>query len=141
MRDLSHERHLERYAICRRGRSDRRRSGWNDPIIGQGLSIAMRDVRIVSEILLAGSKWSPAAFAPYAEERGERMRRLRLSAQLTTDLRATFTPQAAERLRRVLAKLVETPSLFESLMIQFIGPESAQAEAFEEASLDRILAL
>jgi 2-polyprenyl-6-methoxyphenol hydroxylase-like FAD-dependent oxidoreductase len=115
-------------------------AGWNDPIIGQGLSIAMRDVRIVAEILLAGSKWSSAAFAPYAEERSERMRRLRLSAQLITDLRATFTPEAAERLRQFPAKFVENPSLFGPLMIQATGPESVPAEAFEAENLKGILA-
>jgi 2-polyprenyl-6-methoxyphenol hydroxylase-like FAD-dependent oxidoreductase len=115
-------------------------AGWNDPIIGQGLSIAMRDVRIVAEILLAGSKWSPAVFAPYAEERGERMRRLRLSAQLTTDLRATFTPEAAERLRQIGARFVENPSRFGALMIQVTGPETTSADAFEAENLKRILA-
>src|SRR5262249_20271261 len=116
-------------------------AGWNDPIIGQGLSIAMRDVRIVAEILLAGSDWSPAVFMPYAQERTERMRRLRLSAQLTTDLRATFTPEAAKRLQRIFAQFAENPSLFGSLVIQLAGPESAPAEAFEAESLNRILAL
>ena len=69
------------------------------------------------------------------------MRRLRLSAQLTTDIRATFTPEAAKRLRRIFAKFAEKPSLFGSLVIQLAGPESVPAEAFEAASLDRILAL
>jgi 2-polyprenyl-6-methoxyphenol hydroxylase-like FAD-dependent oxidoreductase len=116
-------------------------AGWNDPIIGQGLSIAMRDVRIVGEILLAGPNWSPSAFASYAEERAERLRRLRLSARLTTDLRATFTPEAAERLQHVVAKFAEDPSLFGSLMIQLTGPETVPAEAFEAENLNRILAL
>jgi hypothetical protein len=101
----------------------------------------MRDVRILTEILLAGSDWSPAVFMPYAQERTERIRRLRLSAQLTTDLRATFTPEAAKRLQRVFAMFAENPSFFDSLVIQLTGPESVSAEAFESASLNRILAL
>ena len=52
-------------------------AGHNDPIIGQGLSITYRDVRIVRDVLLGGDDWSPAAFAAYGEERRERMRRLR----------------------------------------------------------------
>jgi 2-polyprenyl-6-methoxyphenol hydroxylase-like FAD-dependent oxidoreductase len=116
-------------------------AGWNDPIIGQGLSIAMRDVRILAEILLTASDWSPAVFMPYAQERTERMRRLRLSAQLTTNIRATFTPEAAQRLRRIFAKFAENPSLFGSLVIQLTGPESVPADAFEADSLKRILAL
>jgi 2-polyprenyl-6-methoxyphenol hydroxylase-like FAD-dependent oxidoreductase len=116
-------------------------AGWNDPIIGQGLSIAMRDVRIVADILRARSDWSPSAFRPYAEERAERMRRLRLSAQLTTEIRATFTPEAAERRRHLMAKFVEAPNLFGSLMVQLTGPESVPAEAFKPENFERILAL
>ena len=62
-------------------------AGWNDPIIGLGLSITYRDVRIVSDILKASDDWSPAAFAPYAEERAERMRRLRTPATGRQDSR------------------------------------------------------
>jgi 2-polyprenyl-6-methoxyphenol hydroxylase-like FAD-dependent oxidoreductase len=116
-------------------------AGWNDPIIGQGLSIAMRDVRIVADILRASSDWSPSAFRPYAEERAERMRRLRLSAQLTTEIRATFTPEAAERRRHLMTKFVETPDSFGSLMVQLTGPESVPAEAFKPENFERILAV
>ena len=35
-------------------------AGWNDPIIGQGLAVALRDVRVVTDILRAGPDWSPA---------------------------------------------------------------------------------
>jgi 2-polyprenyl-6-methoxyphenol hydroxylase-like FAD-dependent oxidoreductase len=115
-------------------------AGWCDPIIGQGLSIAIR-VRIVADVLRAGWDWSPSAFAPYAEERAERMRRLRLSAQLTTELRATFTPEAAERRRHLMTKFVENPNLFAQLMVQLSGPESVPAEAFKPENVERILAL
>ena len=40
-------------------------AGYNDPIIGQGLSITYRDVRMVRDILLADDDWSnPEIFAP-----------------------------------------------------------------------------
>ncbi|MEX1103650.1 MAG: NAD(P)/FAD-dependent oxidoreductase, partial [Dehalococcoidia bacterium] len=55
-------------------------AGYNDPIIGQGLAVSFRDVRMVSEALLATDDWSAGALSEYAEERGERMRRLRFSA-------------------------------------------------------------
>jgi 2-polyprenyl-6-methoxyphenol hydroxylase-like FAD-dependent oxidoreductase len=42
-------------------------AGHNDPIIGQGLSIALRDVRIVNDIIRDGNL-RPAAFGPYIEE-------------------------------------------------------------------------
>ena len=55
-------------------------AGHNDPIIGQGLSITYRDVRIVRDLMLENQSWSPEIFRPYADERRERMRRLRLTA-------------------------------------------------------------
>jgi hypothetical protein len=71
----------------------------NDPIIGLGLSITYRDVRIVSELLAGSEDWSPALFAPYAEERRERMRRLRFVAGITSDLDAEVGEAARERRR------------------------------------------
>ena len=60
-------------------------AGHNDPIIGQGLSIALRDVRLVSEILReAKTAGQEPDFRPYVEERAERMRRLRITAQVVT---------------------------------------------------------
>jgi len=50
-------------------------AGHNDPIIGQGLSITYRDVRIVSELLKSSDDWVSLSFASYGEERRERMRR------------------------------------------------------------------
>src|SRR6185503_13318452 len=55
-------------------------AGSNDPIIGQGLSITLRDVGLIRDALLAEREWKPAMFAAYGEERKERMRRLRFSA-------------------------------------------------------------
>ncbi len=61
--------------------------GCSDPQLGQGLSVAMRDVRVVSELLLTGRDWSVAALTPYTDERFERMRRLRWVKDLVTTLR------------------------------------------------------
>jgi 2-polyprenyl-6-methoxyphenol hydroxylase-like FAD-dependent oxidoreductase len=43
-------------------------AGHNDPIIGEGLSIAMRDARTVRDLILDGAR-QPADFAPYGQER------------------------------------------------------------------------
>lgn len=116
-------------------------AGWNDPIIGQGLSLAFRDARMVADILRSGSDWSAAAFAPYGEDRRERMRRLRLAAALTTDIKATFTPEGAARRKRWDEVWREYP-LFSGLkLVPLLGPETAPAEAFEPYNLKRILAL
>jgi 2-polyprenyl-6-methoxyphenol hydroxylase-like FAD-dependent oxidoreductase len=62
-------------------------AGYSDPHIGQGLSVALRDVRVLSELLLAHEDWSPSALRPYAEERAERLRRLRFCNMVATTLR------------------------------------------------------
>ena len=54
-------------------------AGYSDPHIGQGLSVALRDVRVLSELLATSEDWSPNALKPYTEERAERMRRLRFA--------------------------------------------------------------
>src|SRR5215218_767311 len=74
-------------------------AGHNDPILGQGLSIALRDVRLVSEAILAGGR-DPAAFRPYVEERLERMRRLRITASLAATVRAEYGTEARRRRQR-----------------------------------------
>jgi 2-polyprenyl-6-methoxyphenol hydroxylase-like FAD-dependent oxidoreductase len=56
-------------------------AGHNDPILGQGLSIALRDARLVRDLVLAGSRTSEM-FAPYGQERLTRMERLRLIADV-----------------------------------------------------------
>jgi 2-polyprenyl-6-methoxyphenol hydroxylase-like FAD-dependent oxidoreductase len=115
--------------------------GWSDPLIGQGLSIAMRDARMVAEILLASSDWTPAAFVPYAEERAERMRRLRLTAEFICELRCTFTPQGAARRRQYTQQMLQDQSLATPLLVPLVGPEAVPAQAFAPETLARLLAL
>lgn len=71
-------------------------TGYNDPIVGQGLSIALRDARIVRDLILDGAR-QPADFAPYGRERFERMRRLRLIASVVS---VTFVEDANNRMAR-----------------------------------------
>jgi 2-polyprenyl-6-methoxyphenol hydroxylase-like FAD-dependent oxidoreductase len=116
-------------------------AGWNDPIIGQGLSIAMRDVRIVTDILRSGSDWSVAAFTGYGEERRERMRRLQVAAQVRTDLAATFTPAGAARRRAYNAVWRTDPVLGGPQLTVLLGPDNVPTASFSQHTIDRILAL
>ncbi|MBU1378376.1 MAG: FAD-dependent monooxygenase [Alphaproteobacteria bacterium] len=114
-------------------------AGWNDPIIGLGLSITYRDVRIVSDILKAGDDWSETAFAPYAEERAERMRRLRFAAQLQSALDMEFGPDAAARRRSYYERGAVDPTLKMHGFAVMAGPEAAPPETFTEAHRARVL--
>ena len=116
-------------------------AGWSDPIIGEGLSVALRDARSVADVLLSGDDWSADAFGPYLTERAERMRRLRIGAHVNTEIRCTFTPVGAAR-RGAFGKLVMTdPLILGVLMALLAGPELAPAEAFEPENIERIMSL
>jgi 2-polyprenyl-6-methoxyphenol hydroxylase-like FAD-dependent oxidoreductase len=114
-------------------------AGWNDPIIGQGLSISYRDVRIVSELLLDAKDWSPTLFAPYAEERAVRMAELRYLGMLVAELESEFGETARARRRSYLQRLGADPSLAAHLAAVMAGPDTAAPEVFTEAQRERVL--
>lgn len=115
-------------------------AGHNDPIIGQGLSISHRDVRVVTDILKSSSDWSPRAFAPYAEERKERMRRLRLAARFTSARDCEFDARATTRRHVLHAKMMQDPVVTGLSLAAIVGPENVPAEAFSEEALAAALA-
>jgi 2-polyprenyl-6-methoxyphenol hydroxylase-like FAD-dependent oxidoreductase len=113
-------------------------AGYNDPLIGQGLSITFRDVRIVRDIILARD-WRQPAFDSYVEERSERMRRLRISARLGAIMRVEFGAAAAARRARALRRIREEGPL-SPFGAGIAGPETLPAAAFEEATINAVLA-
>jgi 2-polyprenyl-6-methoxyphenol hydroxylase-like FAD-dependent oxidoreductase len=115
-------------------------AGHNDPIIGQGLSISHRDVRVVTDILKSSKDWSPAAFAPYAEERKERMRRLRLAARFASVRDCEFDARARKRRHALHAKIMQDPVVTGFALAPIVGPENVPAEVFSEAALGMALA-
>lgn len=115
-------------------------AGHNDPTIGQGLSISHRDVRVVTDILKAGADWSPAALAPYAEERRERMRRLRLAARFMAVRDCEFDAPARARREALRARAMMDPMIVGLLLASILGPENVPAEAFSEEALHAALA-
>jgi 2-polyprenyl-6-methoxyphenol hydroxylase-like FAD-dependent oxidoreductase len=76
-------------------------AGWSDPIVGQGLSVAFRDVNVLTSSLLSGDTWGPSSFEEYSRERAERMRRLRFSVSVV-GLTQAFDDEA--RARRVAVR-------------------------------------
>jgi len=114
-------------------------AGWNDPIIGLGLSITYRDVRIVSDILKASDDWSVAAFAPYAEERAERMRRLRFAGRVQSALDMEFGDAAKARRHRYHELGAKDPTLKLHGVAVMAGPEVAPPEIFTDAHWARVV--
>jgi len=105
-------------------------AGWNDPIIGLGLSITYRDVRMVAEALLGHVDWAEDIFVPYGEERAERMRRLRFAAALQSTLDAEFGDAARERRARYFLRSKADPELGANAFAIMAGPETLPPEMF-----------
>jgi hypothetical protein len=69
------------------------------------------------------------------------MRRLRVAAQVRTDLATTFSPVGAARRRAYNAVWRTDPVLGGVQLIQLVGPENVPAESFSPPTIDRIFAL
>ena len=113
-------------------------AGHNDPIVGQGLSIALRDVRIVRDLILDGA-CQPADFAPYGRERSERMRALRLIADVVS---VTYAEDADNRMARRMffaEKMASLDADVFPLVVGFMtGPETIPGQLVNPQILDRI---
>jgi menaquinone-9 beta-reductase len=115
-------------------------AGYNDPIIGEGLSIAMRDARSVRDLVLGGAR-APQDFAPYGEEREERMRCLRLIADVMSVVHLEDGGDRRARRRWFGERMAGMdPEIFPLVAAAFTGPEKAPAELVDERILDRIRA-
>jgi 2-polyprenyl-6-methoxyphenol hydroxylase-like FAD-dependent oxidoreductase len=113
-------------------------AGHNDPTIGQGLSITMRDVRMVADAISTADDWSDGLFADYATERRERMRRLRQSGRLTSKLRCEFGAAADATRAEVWGRIGKNRSVALPLLVPFIGPFGVPDETFEDSAIKRL---
>jgi 2-polyprenyl-6-methoxyphenol hydroxylase-like FAD-dependent oxidoreductase len=107
--------------------------GWTDPLSACGLSSAYRDARVISEIVLASDNWSATAFAPYAAERNERLRRLRFVTEIETTLICSFDELGRARRRRFFERLPLEPKLASHFIANLAGPETVPADVYTSA--------
>ena len=114
-------------------------AGWNDPILGLGLSISYRDVRIITDLLNAAGPGAAPDFAPYAQERRERLRRLRFVAQIQSRLDMEYGEAAQARRHSLHQRAAADPTLRMHALAVMSGPESAPAEVFTDAHRHRVL--
>ena len=115
-------------------------AGWNDPVIGQGLSVALRDARMISDVL-SNADWSPQAFDGYVEDRAERMKRLRVASRVATAMRCTFTEEGRQRRARWMQASETDEVVGSQVACSFLGPDGLPEEAFSEDALQRTLDL
>ena len=113
-------------------------AGHNDPIVGQGLSIALRDARMVRDIVLDGGRRSEA-FASYGAERVGRMARLRFLADVFSVSQAEDADNRRAR-RAFMAERMASfdPEIMGLMMGLFAGPENVPDELVDEGLLERI---
>jgi 2-polyprenyl-6-methoxyphenol hydroxylase-like FAD-dependent oxidoreductase len=113
-------------------------AGHNDPIIGQGLSIALRDARVVRDLILDGARQS-AAFVPYGEERAPRMERVRFIADVLAVAQAEDADNRSARRAMLAEKMAAMdPEIFPLLISAFAGPETIPQEALDPGILERL---
>ena len=97
-----------------------------------------RDARVVRDLILDGAD-GEVDFTPYGEERTERMRRLRLLADI---MAVAFVEDADNRSarREWFGQRMATndPDLFPLIAGILAGPETVPAELVDERILERI---
>jgi len=115
-------------------------AGHNDPVIGQGLSIALRDARMVRDLVLNGARTADA-FTSYGEERMHRMAVLRYIADVIAVSQAEDADNRAAR-RAFVGERMATmdPEIMVLMMGAFGGPEHVPAEALDPEFIGRIRA-
>jgi 2-polyprenyl-6-methoxyphenol hydroxylase-like FAD-dependent oxidoreductase len=91
--------------------------------------VAMRDVHVLAEILSSDPAWD---LRPYAEERRERMRRLRIALEVTVALRCDFTERGRARRAAFNEALGTDPRFLPALMVTVTGPAAAPPEAMTD---------
>lgn len=113
-------------------------AGRNDPIIGQGLSITHRDVRLVSEALLNERNWRESMFDDYVAERSERMARLRTIARLTSLKDSGFDAPGRAMREQIHTRLEADADLGMPFAGAFVGPDALPAEVYSPSFTERI---
>ena len=99
-------------------------AGHNDPLIGQGLSLTLRDVRTLSDRLLGTTAWNRGLLADFGAERNERLRRMRFVAQVDAALNTAFGSRGRAFRAEAYRRMKEDPSLAMPLWGKVAGPEA-----------------
>jgi menaquinone-9 beta-reductase len=114
-------------------------AGHNDPSGGQGISIALKDARLVSEALRASPNWSPESLADYVWQRREQMNRLRFATRLLAIYRMEFTEDARLRRSRGWERMAADPELALPFVAMQKGPLAVPREAFSQRVWEALL--
>lgn len=114
-------------------------AGWNNPIIGQGLAIAMRDVGLVVEILSADRGADQSALAEYVTERRERMRRLRAMAFVDTCVLSRFDELGRATRVEWRDRIADDAHAAAHVFGKALGVDDFPADAYDVATVERLV--
>lgn len=114
-------------------------AGTNDPSVAQGLSLSLRDVRLLSESLANGIDKASDGITAYADERRHRMSRYRLLGHLVAQIRFEFTDEAHARRQRIAARMASEPELAFPQVATLKGHEAVPDYVFTDAFRDWVL--
>ena len=114
-------------------------AGHNDPIIGQGLSIALRDARIVRDLILDGARHSVQRSRPTARSVSARMERLRFIADVLAVAQAEDADNRSARRTMFAEKMVAMdPEIFPLMLGAVRRTRDHSARALDPGILERI---
>ncbi len=115
--------------------------GYNNPLIGQGLSLAVRDAGMLADRLRSDDGGTPAAVEAYASERIERLRRARISCLVDSWANDGFNVQDPdERARR--HDRIETDQVLGPLSdAQWKGFDTVTHTPSDEEARERLFAI
>lgn len=106
-------------------------AGWSNPIVGQGLAVAVRDVRMVVDVVRAGEHLRPGGFADYVAERRERMRRLRLLSFVDTCVLSRFDDIGRETRVEWQTRVNEDATAAAFVFAKALGVDDFPPEVFD----------
>jgi 2-polyprenyl-6-methoxyphenol hydroxylase-like FAD-dependent oxidoreductase len=113
-------------------------AGYTNPIIGQGLSIALRDARIVKDLILDGARAS-GAFESYGKERAMRMERVRFLAEALAIAQAEDADNRTARRAMLTERMAAMdPRVLPLMLGAFTGPETIPEESLDPTILDEL---
>jgi flavin-dependent dehydrogenase len=112
-------------------------AGCTDPVLGTGLAGALRDARLVVEAIAGDDP--EAGLVAYVVERAERLRRLRIAADLQGMLMAEFGPEARARRAEAWRRAREDSRLATPMMATYVAPGDLPAFAFHPSVRERLV--
>ena len=114
--------------------------GYNNPLIGQGQSLAVRDAGSLADVLLADGLASQAGLEAYGAERTERLRRARIAALIEVWANHSFEVQDPEE-RQLRYNRAFSDEVLRGLMEgQMLGFESLEHIPSDSEARERLLA-